>query len=288
MNLKKLSSYLLFLSLFASNFCAYASKSQKITEKHIVVVTASYKNKDWYKRNIASFATQNYQNKTMIYVDDKSPDGTGDLVEQLIKEKNIEDQVILIKNKERIGALANQYKAIHSCKDDDIIVILDGDDFFAHENVLSRVNEIYQDENVWLTYGQFKHLSNNRAGFCRPMPEKVVKNNSFRSYVHIPSHLRTFYAGLFKKIKTEDLMYEGDFLKMTGDIAAMFPMIEMAREGHFKFISEILLLYNDLNSLNDHKVSRKLQRNLDLLIRSRKKYEPVESPFTNQKAQEKI
>ena len=74
-------------------------------------------------------------------------------------------------------------------------------------------------------------------------------------------------------------MCNGEFLKMTGDIAAMFPMIEMAREGHFKFVPEILLIYNDVNNLNDHKVSKTLQRKLDLLIRSRAKYGPIESPF---------
>jgi len=280
MNLKKTILHISLLALFAPHICAHTTK------KHIVVVTASYNNKDWYKKNIDSFAMQTYQNKTMIYLDDQSPDGTGDLVEQYIKEKELKNQIILVKNEKRVGALANQYKAIHSCNDENIIIILDGDDFFAHENVLSRVNEIYQDENVWLTYGQFKHLSNNKIGFCRPMPTHVVNNNSFRSYVNIPSHLRTFYAGLFKKIKTEDLMYEDDFLKMTGDIAAMFPMIEMASKGHFKFVPEVLLLYNDLNSLNDHKVSKSLQKKLDLLIRSRKKYEPLETLFTNQKLQE--
>ncbi|MFC1842067.1 glycosyltransferase [Candidatus Dependentiae bacterium] len=252
------------------------------TEKHIVVVAASYNNKDWYKKHIDSFASQDYPNKTMIYVDDLSPDKTGDLVEQYIQEKNLEDCIILIKNETRKGALANQYYAIHPCKDDDIIIILDGDDWFADNQVLSYINKVYQDPNIWLTYGQFKHLSNGKRGFCSPMPKRVVKNNDFRKHPHIPSHLRTFYAGLFQKIKIEDLMFEGDFLKMTGDIAAMFPMIEMASKGHFKFIPKILLIYNDLNSLNDHKVSKGLQRRLDLLIRSRPKYKPIESPFTNQ------
>jgi glycosyltransferase involved in cell wall biosynthesis len=278
-NILKVTLFGIALILSTTSKLFAAENKANIKNKHIVVITCSYKNKDWYKQNLDSFRTQDYNNKTMIYIDDCSPDGTGNLVEQYIKDYGLEKEIILVKNQKNIGAMANQYYSINSCKNDDIIVILDGDDFFAHDKVLSYVNEVYQDQNVWLTYGQFKHLSNNQIGFCCPMPEHIVKNNLFRSVVDIPSHLRTFYAGLFKKIKIQDLMYEGNFLKMTCDIAAMFPMIEMAREGHFRFIPNVLLTYNDLNCLNDHKVSKDLQRKLDLYIRSIKKYSTIVSPF---------
>ena len=41
-----------------------------------------------------------------------SPDGTGNLVEQYIKERKLENKILLIKNNERCGALANIYRAI--------------------------------------------------------------------------------------------------------------------------------------------------------------------------------
>jgi hypothetical protein len=43
--------------------------------------------------------------------------------------------------------------------------------------------------------------------------------------------------GLFKKIKKEDLLYEGEFVLMSWDIAMMFPMLEMESKGHIAFIS---------------------------------------------------
>lgn len=247
-------------------------------ERSIVIVTASYNNKDWYQRNLDSIFCQNYQNYKVIYVDDCSPDGTGDLVEKYVQEKMQQHRVTLIKNKKRIGSpLANQYPAIHSCNDKDIIIIVDGDDFLAHPNVLTYINNVYSDYNVWLTYGQFVEYPSGVRGFCCPMPLNIVINNAFREYPNIPSHLRTFYAGLFKQIKKEDMMLDGEFFKMTGDMGAMLPMIEMARD-HFKFIREILYIYNSGTVLNEFKVSKDLQRKIDLIIRSRPRYAKISSP----------
>jgi hypothetical protein len=111
------------------------------------------------------------------------------------------------------------------------------------------------------------------------MPRAIVRQNRFRDYQDIPSHLRTFYAKLFHQINVDDLMYNGEFMRMTGDMAAMIPMIEMARNGHFKFIPDILCLYNTQNPINDHKVSVDLQRALDRHIRSLSKYEALDVLF---------
>jgi glycosyltransferase involved in cell wall biosynthesis len=251
----------------------------RLAEKKIVIVTCSYNNRQWYTWNLDSIRTQKYTNYTCIYIDDCSSDGTADLVQEYIDTYNLHDTFILVRNSERKGAMCNQYTTITTyCNDDDIIIICDGDDRFAHRAVLSRINKIYSTLDVWLTYGQFKEYPSGEIGFCRPMPVRVIIYNAFRSYLAIPSHLRTFYAGLFKKIRVEDLMYEGEFLPMVCDIATMFPMIEMARD-HFQFIPEVLLEYNAANELNDHKVSRELQRSLDLVIRNRPRYKKVESLF---------
>ncbi|HJZ23120.1 MAG TPA: glycosyltransferase family A protein, partial [Candidatus Babeliales bacterium] len=209
------------------------------------------------------------------YVDDCSPDGTGKLVEDYVKKNHLENKITLIKNQTREGnPLINHYRAINTCKNNEIVVILDGDDALAHDGVLSYLNSIYANFNIWLTYGQFKNYTNGAIGFCAPMPDFVVKDNTFRYYRDIPSHLRTFYVWLFKAIKHEDLLYNGKFFPMTGDMAAMIPMIEMARD-HFKFIPDVLYIYNDVNPLNEHKVSKMLQRQCDLAIRGRKRYEPL-------------
>ncbi len=248
-------------------------------EKFIVVVIASYNNAKWYYSNLESVFNQNYTNYHVIYIDDCSTDGTADLVECYAQTKGVSNKMTLVRNTMRCYSLTNRYEAIIQCPDDAVIIILDGDDGLAHHYVFTHINEIYKDQNVWLTYGQFCEYPSKAIGFCREMPEWIVAQNAFREYNFTPSHLRTFYAGLFKKIKKEDMMLEDHFFIMTDDIAMMFPMIEMARLGHFRFLNDVLYVYNAANPLNDHKVSRELQLALDHIIRRRPKYEPIGSPF---------
>lgn len=250
-----------------------------IPEKTIVIVTASYNNKEWYKWNLDSVFAQKYTNWHLIYIDDCSTDGTYELVRTYIEQKGYSDRVTLIYNKKRCGALANYYAAIHTCADNHIVIILDGDDRFVHDKVLAYINYLYAHEKIWLTYGQFKEYPSGKIGFCHEMPAWVVRLNAFRKYPAGPSHLRTFYAGLFKRIQKEDLLYNGDFFPMCADLAMMLPMIEMAREGHFKFVNQVLLEYNAANLLNDHKISKGLQRTCDIEIRNKKRYASLAQLF---------
>jgi hypothetical protein len=185
----------------------------------------------------------------------------------------------LIHNETNKGALRNHWEAIHNLiEDDEIVVICDGDDRLAGDFVLSYLNDVYTKNDIWLTYGQYQEINAKHIGFNKPMPEYVIRNNSFRQFPDIPSHLRTFYAKLYKNIKLEDLMLDGDFLVMCADMATGIPMIEQARD-HFMFIPKVLYLYNDLNPLSDHRKSRQVQMSIDRFVRSRQVYSPLKTLF---------
>jgi glycosyltransferase involved in cell wall biosynthesis len=240
-------------------------------EKPIVVIIPSFNNKDWYKNNIDSVLVQKYKNYHVIYIDDASPDGTGALVDKYIKEKKLEDKITLIKNKKRLLAMENLYNAIHSCDDRVIIATLDGDDWLNTDHVFSLLNKIYSDQDVWITYGQFKRYPKPSGYFCKPFPENVIKSRSFRKYKWVSSQLRTFYCWLFKKIKKEDFLYKGSFFPMAWDLAFMFPMLEMA--GHrVKFIPDVIYIYNKATQISDFTLNRPLQLFLEGIIRKRPIY----------------
>lgn len=267
---------LILLCSFGSSIALIQPKNAD--EKFLVVVTASYNNVKWYKDNVDSvLSQQGHENWHWIYVDDASPDGTGERVERYVAQKGMESHVTLIKNKKRVGALANQFKATYMVPDDAVILILDGDDRFAHNDVFKIINEVYSNEDVWFTYGQFRYMKRGQVGECKPFPQKVIDTNTFRKSGQ-PSHLRTYYAGLFKRVQLADLMLKGDFFKMSNDIATLYPMIEMARH-HFKFISTILYDYNDMNELNNHRLNWKYQFANAKLIKQRAPYDTIESPF---------
>lgn len=265
-----------------NNISAHASDSTSIKfiprsgcdEKLMIIVTPSYNNKDWWHWNLSSLINQSYSNYRIIITDDCSTDGTGDLIEQYIKTHHLETKVTLIRNQERRGALHNLYTMIHSCPNEAIIVTVDGDDALSDPQVLARLNKIYNNPEIWLTYGQYQEYPSGTQGFCSPMPDDIVKRNAFREHPDLPSHLRTFYAWLFKAIKLEDLLYNGEFYRMTWDCVMMLPMIEMAAHRHL-CIHEIMYLYNNANAISDHKISRQLQAHLAQVIRSKPRYQPL-------------
>lgn len=280
-----------------SSICLFAE------EKPIVIVIPSYNNESWCEKNLNSVLFQNYSNYRVVYIDDHSSDRTQVKVESFIKRaakplhsfsfnegsskeilevtNKFEEEInmnpcffTLISNEERCGALANQYRAISSCKKDEIVVLLDGDDWLANNNVLKTISDAYSDENVWMTHGSLVEYPSGIQAWCEPIPSYVVSTNSFRNF-KCPSHLRTFYAGIFQKIELKDLLFKGDFYPMTSDMAIMYPIIEMCGHRH-KFVEEPLYIYNMTNPINDNKVNAELQRFLDRQIRRKRAYRQID------------
>jgi glycosyltransferase involved in cell wall biosynthesis len=241
--------------------------------KEIIILIPSYNNRQWYKHNLVSLCTQDYDNFRAIYVDDCSSDKTGELVEKFIVDNNLTHRIHLIRNPVRVGAMQNLYNMIHRCGDDEIVIILDGDDWFAHDAVLKKIDEVYSDSNCWMTYGQYVSWPDNIPGYSRQIPHHITETNNFREYEWCSSHLRSFYAWLFKLIKEQDLISPcGTFYRMAWDQAMMFPMLEMS--GHrAKFISDVLYIYNSANPINDSRVNRQLQRKFEMVIRLQKRYD---------------
>lgn len=273
-----------FLFLISINvFSEGVNARYDIEEKPFVILIASYNNEQYARENIKSVLNQRYSNYKIIFINDFSTDNTLAVVKNTIQELHAEDKVIIINNEKRKLGLRNYYEGIvDHTKDEEIVVCLDGDDFLAGENVLSILNTVYSDPNreIWLTYGQFVNVSNGSWGWNVGVPRHIIQNNNFRGFAHMPTHLRTFYSWLFKRVSLNDLIYKDDFFQMTWDYAFMLPMLEMSG-GRFVFIENLLYLYNDNNPINDHKVDVGLQRFYANYIRSLSKYKPLKHNIFN-------
>jgi hypothetical protein len=184
----------------------------------------------------------------------------------------------LVHNKNRVGALANIYRAVMSTESADVIILVDGDDRLFDKNVLTRVLKAYSSRNeVWVTHGTLIEYPTGAKTWCEAVPKKLIKKNAFREF-KCPSHLRTFYSGLFKKIKLEDLLYEGKFFQMAWDMAIMFPLCEMAGPRH-AYLKKPNYHYNIENCINDNKVDPQYQRDLDRYIRNMPRYQMLNGGF---------
>lgn len=235
--------------------------------------------------HLESIVQQRYPKELVkVYcIDDCSTDGTADALQAYVHEHNLHDYITVIRNTVRKKALHNLWNKIHELQDNIVVITLDGDDQFAHQDVLARVAQEYQDDSVWLTYGQFKHYPSGRAGLCSVVPGKVVEKNRFRNYRWVASHLRSFKAALFKRIPLDDLLYGNDQLyPVTWDQAFMFPLLEMASENHFRYIPDVLYLYKE-TAQNDYKINYSLPADIEREIRSKPIYKPLQSlPVTSQ------
>jgi glycosyltransferase involved in cell wall biosynthesis len=243
------------------------------------VVILSYNNEKYYQRNLDSVVHQITDTPFHItYVNDCSTDHTGELVDLYRKEHHLEDLITVIHNKERVGMLANMDKMVHSFPDYAIIINIDGDDSLIHNKVIDRVVHAYRNKNLWFVYGQmiyYYHTTGYYHFRGQELPKEIMENNLFREYAWVTSHLKTFYAGLFKKINREDFFYENSYFDMSGDLAYTYPMLEMASQGHIGFIPEILYLYNYYNPISDHNRNVAHQITLENYIRSKKRYAPL-------------
>ena len=252
----------------------------------VIVLTCSYNNRDYCGRNLYTIFSQNYPNWELYYIDDASTDGTAESAngfineyEVILKRHGFESRTTLVKNKIRMRALANIYYAVHRFPDDAIVVMVDGDDFLkdGDENIISYIVDVYRDPNVWLTYGTYEPTHKPFPIFCEDVSHKNFRTERFfRKHPWVFSHLRTFYAGLFKKIKKEDLMINGEFLPTAYDIAIMTPMLEMSN-GRFKYIDKVLYVYNNDNPICDYKIESSTV--LPDYIRSKSPYAPVDRIF---------
>lgn len=244
---------------------------------HFVVVIPSYNNEPYVAANLASVAEQTYTNWTLLYTNDCSTDKTGLLAERFIQERGLSQKCKITHNPQRKGAMYNFYKMIHSAAKDSVIVHVDGDDRLAHPYVLERLAEIYDSSDTWVTYGNYRPEPATFPSLCAPFPDHVMRERRFRYHPWVSSHLKTYYAALFQKIDKADLQDQGKFVQAASDVAYMMPILEMASQGHIKFIQEILYIYNANNPLNDHKVAQAKVIEIDRKIRSRKRYEALRS-----------
>lgn len=199
---------------------------------------------------------QTYDNWDGTIVDDASTDTTA----QIIKSRLPEKMAFVLNKKHTGGPLANQVKAILSGSfvDDDVIVIVDGDDWLYDKNSLKILSRYYENPDVWMTYGSFIYASSGKRGID-PVP--VPKDYDFRRSRWVLSHLRSFKYFLFKNILIEDLKSKetNDFYETSADCAVMKPMAEMAGWEHIKYIEDTLYVYNIGNPLGEGRIYHSLQ-----------------------------
>ena len=245
-------------------------------QNHFKIIVPFYNVEKWIKICVRSVRAQSYKNFQCILMDDMSTDNS---VEVIKKEIEGDERFVLIQNTDKAYALKNIYDGINISepKPEDIIVTLDGDDWLSGKDILRSLNDVYIARDCWLTYGSYaEYPSGIRGKFAKKINPAFITAENLREKEWMSSHLRTFKYDLWSRIKPEDLKdSEGNFYRMTWDLAFMYPMLEMAGTRS-QYIEDIMYIYNMSNPLNDHKVDNSYQRKLELEIRAKEPYKRID------------
>jgi len=235
------------------------------------VIVPVYNAENWIEKSLESVKEQEYDNFECYVGDDISTDKTFELASNFSDNSKF----FISRGEEKKYALKNIYDMIAESNPDpeDVIVVLDGDDWFPNQNVLSQLNHYYMNEDCLMTYGSFARFPDGGIGQeASEYPQEVIESNGFREDVWRASHLKTFKFHLWNKVKKEDLLNkEGNFYEISYDQAMMLPLLEMAGKRS-KYIPEVTYVYNVSNPNAVNKTKAKKQHDYMLEIRQKQKY----------------
>jgi glycosyltransferase involved in cell wall biosynthesis len=231
---------------------------------HFKIIIPAYNTEDWIENALISVLNQDYDDFECIITNDCSEDKTSEKVRDFISDNEAQEYFILYENAERKYALYNIHMMIRemNAEDEDVIICLDGDDWLSGDKVLSRLDEIYEEEDCWLTYGSYMRYPDgwDSSFHVSEYPKEIKESGDFRKDSQWrASHLRSFKYKIAKRLEESDFLdKDGNYYQMAWDQAVMFPLMEMACEK-VHFVPETLYVYNDDNPINVHKIDRQKQ-----------------------------
>ena len=240
------------------------------------IITPFFNTEGFIGRTIYSLKRQNNKNFNCYMIDDCSDDRSANIAALSTVS---DDRFKLIQNidkKYALGNIAETIQNIEDIDDEDIIILLDGDDWLPSNKTLSHLEKVYNSQDCLMTYGSYVYAPHGNKGVePSQYPEDVIKNNSFRSDQWRASHLRTFKHKLWKEIDHNDLKNEEGYYKVAYDQAIMLPLLEMAAERAI-YIPEVMHVYNRVNPLNVDKIKQEEQFNTAQEVRNKTPYKRIE------------
>ena len=218
-------------------------------ELKFVFIVPAYNCEDWIVRNLNSIANQTYTNWRIIYINDNSCDKTHDMFLKLTEE--YKDKVTYIKNDVNYGQAFNRYQAYMSCQDDEICVLLDGDDWLYNKFCLKYIAYFMKINDLDITYGLRYIYEEGRINknLTPDFNNYIIDNKLYRYSEWLCGHLRVMKAKYLKNIRINDFLDTSlNFFKCSTDMVESYCCLEQCEKRHKK-LDEFVMIYNKDNSI---------------------------------------
>jgi hypothetical protein len=208
------------------------------------VVTSTGFRCPWARRCVESVLAQTYRNFAHVYI------AADDFTARVARDARIMGKgtsTVAVNPLVRVvesphTVVENVYSFWRTVPDDQVIVWLDGDDWLESERSLEILADVYRHRDPWLTYGSFRFSSN--PGVDTPLLGTRYATPHPRREPWRASHLKSFRAGLVKRVREEDLRRpDGSWTEYCTDRVFMLPMLEMAGPN-YEVVSDVLSVYN--------------------------------------------
>jgi glycosyltransferase involved in cell wall biosynthesis len=200
---------------------------------------------EFIARCLASVRSQSYPQWEAYVTVDPCGDRTA---ERGFAARGNEERIFIHCNKERLYAMENLINGVRRSRAqaEDVIVVLDGDDWFAIPDALRIIADAYEQFECWLTYGSWiaddARLASPQKGMWAAYANGI---DDYRNAEWLGTAVRTWKRWLWDLIDDGDFRDgQGRYLTVTEDQASMLPMLEMAGSGRARHIPEALMIYN--------------------------------------------
>jgi len=214
------------------------------------IISPTYNAEKFVKECIDSVKMQKDCEYRHVLVNDASTDKTFDIIQE---ECAYDSRCYVVNKSTRLGTLHSHILGteLSEAHLDDVIVHLDGDDAFAHAEVLSRIKQEYE-KGYLATYGNYRiagsekfHPEVTKHSVCGPK----VTNIAPRQQIHNPGWrygaIRTFKKFLFDRIPPYYFFDSSATLfSSAADVAIFLPIIEMIGWDNLAYIEEELMIHN--------------------------------------------
>ena len=227
------------------------------------IVIPSYNNEQWVETNIESIVEQTYNNYEVLYIDDASTDNTNKLVTK-ITANNSKFKIKTNKNNMKRGYnIAPNNICDFFSNGEEILVFIDGDDWLPYPDILERLNDFYNENKCWMTYGKMVVWhGEDELTWPNPQnseyPNTIHDNNEYRKDLWRASHLRTFKWHLYNKIKDIDLKYSktNEYYFQAQDLATSFPCLEMCPKSKIGVVDFLSYVFNESKTNKSRAIER--------------------------------
>lgn len=250
-------------------------------KNNFVILITAYNDEKWVKYNIASILNQTYSNYKVLFYDDASKDNTYKTVKEIVKNNK---KFIVTTREKNMQALFSYEECIKQIKDNEILICMSADDWLYDDKVLENLNNYYNDNDVWMTYGKYIDWDGENTHIPSPQntyyPDFVHEYSLYRKDHWRASHLRTFRGSLLRKIDLSEFKssINNSYFDHAADLVLTYPCLEMCGKDRIGVLDFYSYAYNTTPEVKERTVNRESNKDnhkFELEIRNRKVYQKL-------------